>query len=131
MLDPLPPWGCKLVIDVMSMYSSIQRSFEALDDKTGIEEWRTWFPGFDGNRETTHVGYARYVVEKEHRFADLKPNSEDFDSHTPTVKRYRRMIPVWKAIENRDELTREDMISILDGSESVWKVMMRSKYCKL
>jgi uncharacterized protein YfbU (UPF0304 family) len=115
MLDPLPPWGCKLVIDVMSMYSSIQRSFEALDDKTGIEEWRTWFPGFDSDLETTHKGYARYVVEKEHRFTDLKPNSEDFDSHTPAVKRYRRMMPVWKSVENRDELTREEIISILDA----------------
>jgi uncharacterized membrane protein YeaQ/YmgE (transglycosylase-associated protein family) len=97
--------------EAMTMYSSIQRSFEALDDKTGIEEWRTWFPGFDGDLETTHKVYARNVVEKEHRFTDLKPSTEDFDSHTPMVKRYRRMI------ENRDELTREDIISILASSE--------------
>jgi uncharacterized protein YfbU (UPF0304 family) len=97
------------------MYSSIQRSFEALDDKTGIEVWCAWFPGFDSDLETTHKGYARYAVEKEHRFTDLKPNFEDFDSHTPTATRYRRMIPIWKSIENRDELTREEIISILDA----------------
>jgi len=119
MLVPLSPWGCKLVMDVMTMYSSIQRSFEVLDDKTGIEEWRTWFRGFDGDLETTHRGYARYIVEKEHRFTDLKPNTEDFESHTPTVERYRRMIPVWKSIENRDELTRED-IATLVTREGVW-----------
>ena len=49
MLDPLSPWGCKLVMEVMTIYSSIQRSFESADDKTEIEEWRTWFPGFDGD----------------------------------------------------------------------------------
>jgi uncharacterized protein YfbU (UPF0304 family) len=73
MLDPLSSWQCKLVMEAMAMYSSIQRSFEGLDDKTVIEEWRTWFPGFDGDLETTDMGYARYVVEKEHRFTDLKP----------------------------------------------------------
>jgi uncharacterized protein YfbU (UPF0304 family) len=97
------------------MYSAIQRSFEALDDKTGIEEWRTWFPGFDGDRETTYMGCARYVVEKERRFTDLKTNTENFDSQRPSVNRYRRMEPVWKSIENPDELTREDVISILDA----------------
>lgn len=99
----------------MSMYSSIQRFFESLDDKTGIEEWRMWFPGFDGDRETTHMGYARYGLQKENRFTDLKPNTEDFDSRAPTVKHYRRMIPVWKSIENRDKLTREDILSIPNG----------------
>src|SRR5215212_668015 len=115
MLDPLSPLQCKVVIDAMNMYSTIQRSYEALDDKTGIEESRTWFPGFDGEQETTHMGYARYVFEKEHRFAHLMPSTEDFDSHVPTVQRYRRMIPVWKSIDDHDQLTREDIISILDA----------------
>jgi len=115
MLAPLPPWQCKLVVDAMNMYSSIQRSYEVLDDKTAIEEWRTWFPGFDGDEETTYMGYARFVVEKERRFTDLKPNTEDFNSHMPTLERYRRMIPVWKSIDNHDQLTREDIISILEA----------------
>lgn len=115
MLDPLSPWQCKRVVAAMNMYSSIQRSYEALDDKTGIEEWSTWFPGFDGEEETAYMGYAGYVAEKEHRFTDLKPNTGDFESHMPMVERYRRMLRVWRSIENHDQLTREDIISILDA----------------
>jgi uncharacterized protein len=114
--DGLSESECALVIDAMDMYTAIQRAYEALDDKTGIEEWRTEFPGFDGNYETAYMGYARFVVEKEGRFSFLKPHSPDFNSHMPTLDSYRRMIGVWNLTNNRYELTRDDIIAILDAS---------------
>jgi uncharacterized protein len=114
-LDVLSRSDSVLVIDAMEMYSAIQRSYDALDDKTGIEEGRTTFPGFDGNYETGHMGYARFVVEKEGRFSLLKPHSEDFNSHTPMLDQYRRMIDVWKLTSNRYELTRDDIAAILEA----------------
>jgi uncharacterized protein len=113
MLDVLPRNESTLVIDAMAMYSAIQHSYAALDDKTGIEELRTEFPGFDGNHETAYMAYARFVVEKEGQFRSLKPNSEDFNSHTPMLDQYRRMIDVWKLTGNRYELTRDDLSAIL------------------
>ena len=112
-LDVLPADESTLVIDAMDMYSAIQRSYDALDDKTGIEEWRTKFPGFDGNHETAHMSYARFVVAKEGRFGFLKPSSEDFNSHTPMLDQYRRMSDVWKLASSRYELTRDDIIALL------------------
>ena len=112
-LDPLSQSECAFVIDAMDMYSAIQRSYEALDDKTGIEERHIKFPGFDGNYETAHMGYARFVVEKEGRFALLKPASEDFNSHTPMLDQYLRKIDVWKLAANRYDLTRSDITAIL------------------
>ena len=46
------------------------------------------------------------MTEKEHRFTDLKPNTEDFESQMPIVERYRRMNRVWRSIDNIDQLTR-------------------------
>ncbi len=101
------------VLEVMSMYDALQRSYDALDDKQGIEEERTKFPGFDSDFELAHLGYARFVVERERRFSDLKPFSADFISHTPMLDQYRRMTDVWKLAGNRYELTRDDITAIL------------------
>jgi len=45
----------------------------------------------------------------------LKPYKEDFNSHTPMLDRYRRMIDNWKLTSNGYELTREEIIAILDS----------------
>ena len=112
-LDGLSVEQCAFVLEVMSMYEALQRCYDALDDKTGIEEERTKFPGFDSDYELAHLGYARFVVEKEGRFSHLKPSSADFISHTPMLDEYRRMTDVWKLAGNRYELTWDDITAIL------------------
>jgi uncharacterized protein YfbU (UPF0304 family) len=111
--DGLSVEECALVLEAMDMYLALQRSYEALNAKTEIEEGRTRFPGFDSNYEPAQVGYARFVVEKEGHFSDLKPASEDFVSHTPMLDQYRRMLDVWKLSGNRYDLTRDDISAIL------------------
>jgi uncharacterized protein len=105
----------KLVIDAMDMYFAIQRAYDTLDDKAEIEERRTKFPGFDGNHETAYMSYARFVVEREGRFSLLKPSSVDFNSHTPMLDRYRRMIDNWKLTTNQYKLTPDEITAILDS----------------
>jgi len=112
-LDGLSVEQCTFVREVMNMYDALQRSYDALDEKQGIEEERTKFPGFDSDYELEHLGYARFVVEREGRFSRLKPFSADFISHTPMLDRYRRMYDVWKLADNRYELTRDDITAIL------------------
>jgi uncharacterized protein YfbU (UPF0304 family) len=112
-LDGLSLEQCAFVVEVMSMYEALQRCYDALDDKQGIEEERTKFPGFDSNYEPAHLGYARFVVEREGRFSHLKTFSADFISHTPMVDEYRRMTDVWKLAGNRYDLTRDDITAIL------------------
>ena len=111
--DGLAESESTLVIDAMDMYFAIQRAYDALDDKAEIEEWRTKFPGFDGNHETAYMSYARFVVEREGRFSLLKLSSADFNSHTPMLDRYRRMIDNWKLTANQYDLTREGITAIL------------------
>jgi uncharacterized protein len=112
-LDGLSMEQCAFVREVMNMFDALQRSYDALDDKQGIEEERTKFPGFDSDYELAHLGYARFVVEREGRFSHLKPFSADFISHTPMLDRYRRMYDIWKLAQNRYELTRDDITAIL------------------
>jgi uncharacterized protein len=113
MLDGLSVEQSAFVLEVMSMYDALQRSYDALDDKQGIEEERTKFPGFDSDYERAHLGYARFVVEREGRFSRLKSHSPDFIGHTPMLDQYRRMTDLWKLSGNRYELTRDDITAIL------------------
>ena len=111
--DGLSVEQCAFVVEVMNMYDALQRSYDALDDKQGIEEERTKFPGFESDYELAHLGYARFVVEREGRFSHLKSFRADFVSHTPMLDHYRRMYDVWRLVDNRSELTRDDITAML------------------
>jgi len=111
--DGLSVEQCAFVLEVMNMYDALQRSYDALDNKQGIEEGRTKFPGFESDYEIAQLGYARFIVEREGRFSHLKSVRADFISHTPMLDQYRRMYDVWRLAANRSELTRDDITAIL------------------
>jgi uncharacterized protein YfbU (UPF0304 family) len=105
---------CSLVLNTMTMYEMIQRSYDQLGDKDGIKEWAITFHGFDGNSETSYMGYARYFCEPpDPRFDGLRLGSDSYNSHMPMVNRYRQMVEKWEASEDKYNLTKDDIIRII------------------
>jgi uncharacterized protein YfbU (UPF0304 family) len=111
---------CAEVIEILEMYSDIQRGFDVLDDKSGIRENRTNFPGFYGNQELNQVCYCRYLCDERGRFQSLRRVKEDWnwDSHWPMLEAYRRMLAVWRPIreampQRKRRLSRREMLDIL------------------
>jgi uncharacterized protein YfbU (UPF0304 family) len=98
---------CTEVIDILDMFEAIRR----VEDKSGIDEWRTKFGGFDGNNEAAQMGFARYFCENGHRFAELD-KGDNFNSHCPTLQRYRPMLREWKSSKDKYNLTRNDLVRI-------------------
>lgn len=99
--DVLPADQCQEVLSVLSMYDDLFVSFGKLTDKSGIEPQDVVFRGFDGNDETKHMAYAKFFCETfdgGRRFQTLRaaPGFE-FNSHTPSLSRYRAMLPVYRA----------------------------------
>lgn len=116
-LDGLNDVDCRFVIHTMAMYDALQRSYKALPagQKT-IKSSEVSFRGFDGNNETEFMSYARFVVEYEGRFTYLLPQNNDFNSHMPTVNRYRSQLTIWQEhLDESYELTAEQMRRILDA----------------
>ncbi len=106
---------CKEVIDTMAMFDALKRSYDALADKSGIEEWRVKFAGFDGNNETMHMAYARYFCTSGiPRFQDLD-RGDNFNSHMPTLARYRAMLQQWRECGKNHELSKDQIIKIVMG----------------
>jgi uncharacterized protein len=104
---------CSFVLQTMSMYEALQRGFEQHSPQT-VRETEVRFPGFDGNNETPLMGYARFVIDREHRFTHLDRN-QDLNSHMPSVAIYQRMLERWKALNEKYDLSEAEMREVLDA----------------
>ena len=102
------------VIDVLDMYSAMQRSWKQLGSPDDLNESDLRFPGFDGNNETSYMAYAKFVVKDEDRFTDL--NIFDFNSHMHMLDSYRSMVNAWKqkGTPERYKLSLQGIKDILD-----------------
>jgi hypothetical protein len=105
---------CAFVTHAMEMHYAMQQCHKKLTEKSGIEAKRLIFPGFDGNSETMHMAYARFLVGPDHRFGNLQ-HDEDMNCHMCMLSRYRRMIAVWDALPNRYQMSRDELAAVIDA----------------
>jgi uncharacterized protein len=72
------------------------------------------FEGFDGNNEPSHMGIARFFIDKMHRWQMFK--GRELNSHYPVLDSYRRMYgafePMRKTLSGTD-LSAAQIIKIL------------------
>jgi uncharacterized protein YfbU (UPF0304 family) len=96
------PAPVKFVLDVLDMWSFVERGYKALSkaDKARVDAEVPFgissFEGFDGNNETEYMSIARFFVEQLDRFTEFK--GREFNSHMPSVARYRAMLAVFEPI---------------------------------
>ncbi|EJE4164467.1 YfbU family protein, partial [Vibrio parahaemolyticus] len=116
------PQIVKEVLNILDMWSFIERSYASLTDenKAYVEREASpfgrdpKFPGFDGNNETDYMGAASFLVNDLDRFAEFK--GRDFNSHCPSVDGYQRMMNVYKPIMKANGyqlLTAVELVQIL------------------
>jgi len=116
------PKAVRAVVDILDTWAFIERAYADFSDtekqriaaEVGLRGKNPRFLGFDGNNETEHVGIARFLVEKLGRFESFK--ERDFNSHMPTVQRYRKMAaafePMRASLIGR-ELSPDQVIQLL------------------
>jgi uncharacterized protein YfbU (UPF0304 family) len=113
--DTLSNEACEEVINILDMFDNLKRCFDALPPKSGIEEGRVKFPGFDGNHETKQMAYARYFCDgRTPRFTDL-PRANNFNSHMQSLPRYRSMLHEWERSTDKNNLTKDDILRIVSA----------------
>ena len=112
----------KEVLDILEMWSFIERSYEVLSDdeknvvRNGADPFGDdpTFPGFDGNNEPNQMGIATFLVNDLDRFQEFK--GRYFNSHCPSIDSYRRMLPVFEStrrMNNYNLLSVQQIIDIL------------------
>lgn len=105
---------CHEVRETMQMYWHMQGITKQLSDKTGVDEEKLFFRGYDGNNETKFMAYARYLHDM-NLFASIE-HAEGFDSHYINSRRdYGSMLQRYTTAIRRDhgDLTKDDIIEIL------------------
>ncbi|WP_414430562.1 YfbU family protein [Alcanivorax sp. IL3] len=116
------PEVVKEVLDILDMWSMIERSYENLssESKEFVEKEASpfgkdpKFPGFDGNNETEYMGTASFLVNDLDRFEEFK--GRNFNSHCPSIDSYRRMLSVFKPLLqdlNFQPLSAQNIVDIL------------------
>ena len=108
---------CLEVLDILEMHRRLKWSYEALtdDEKKGIDPLDIEFCGFDGNEEARYLMYAEWFCKLDGgRYKELhKPDG--FNSHAPTLYRYRAMLNEWRPLREKQKLSRDDILRIIQA----------------
>lgn len=107
---------CSYVIDVMEMFSVIQRTYDSLTDKSEIPSYLIDFPGFDGTNELPYLGFAKFFCESRQAFQHLRKSDDSFNSHCSTRELYQRMLAAWRESSDKHRLTKGDLIRITQAA---------------
>ncbi len=81
------------------MFNSLVTSYQKLADKSGIDESRLRFRGYDSHKDSE--GWMNHHVG-------------GFCSHTEMLPTYRRMFSRWQGCKDPQNLTREEILRIID-----------------
>ncbi len=101
----------KEVFDILSMHRTLFDSVQRLEDKGDLEK-RIKFFGFDANNESEHLSFATFFTKDGRTFEESKV----FNSHMPTLERYRRMLKVWRGQGPAEKnLTKAEVEAILQA----------------
>jgi len=93
-----------------------RKELDTPPDKSGIEEQRIRFPGFDGNNETKQMACTRYYCNLDVGKYQELDRGDNFNSHRPMLDRYRQMLAEWKKSAKTYELTKDDTIRIASAA---------------
>jgi uncharacterized protein len=119
------PADVSFVADVLDMWSFIEERVEKLEP-SDLEKVQAAnyghapkFAGFDGNNEAELMSIASFLVEKMNRFSRFK--GRDFNSHSPSAARQRRMVTVFEPIRATldfgRQLSANQIIEILEAGQ--------------
>ncbi len=97
--DQLEFWELELLHEIQGMFRALEVSYERLADTSGIDKDLIRFDGFDGNDpyESRFNRYSGFV-----------------NSHGRRMPFYKRLLERWKVSNDREHLTREDILRIIE-----------------
>ncbi|CAB3847177.1 hypothetical protein LMG2828_01751 [Achromobacter piechaudii] len=110
----LPSDQAEHVLTILGIYSDLKASYEALEDKSGIEPHHVAFPGFDGNNEPELLSFSKALRDAD-RFTETIPEYGK-NSHHPTTELYGRIIAKWQELGKPSyPLDKDTMMTIIDA----------------
>ena len=116
--DDIPEEEGKLVLDILSLYRIIDDYIRANPKHSFQDHSWIYFRGFDGNHETSYMGFAQFLIIEQHKFSEQESyleKNDNLNSHMPTLHKYQSMIEAWKDMGKKYKLTEDEIRKILDA----------------
>lgn len=107
--EELSPELTEEVLNILDMHRAMLWSLGQNPNPKDVE--RVKFHGFDGNNESQQLGFAKFFTRDGDKYKEL----QIFNSHHPTLQRYRKMLAEWKRMGRKPNLTKDQIDSILDA----------------
>ncbi|MBP2201350.1 uncharacterized protein YfbU (UPF0304 family) [Methanococcus voltae] len=114
---------CDLVISILEFYQNVIELYylNHNNDDENIKkiknEKNSKFKGFDGNWEADYLGFTRFLILEDGRYAQLKKYAkecDDFNSHGKMIPKYENMVEKWVSTYNKKyDLNADEIIDIL------------------
>lgn len=109
----------RLVFDILDVYRSVE---DYKKNNPGDEEieghlWSN-FKGFDGNNEIEYMAFAKFLIEKQGKFAEqlvYQGETDNYNSHMPTLDKYRNMVQKWRELGGNYETSKDHILEILNA----------------
>ena len=106
--EPPPKSVAQEVHEILELFSTLSSSAQRVGFADGGRQIK--FPGFDGNHEPDHYGYAVFLIEKQGKWPEHR--AESYNSHEPMRPKFLRMIEAWKKHRRAPELDRDQLVEI-------------------
>ncbi|EIT7319457.1 YfbU family protein [Enterobacter hormaechei] len=116
--EDMPISDGKFVLDVLSLYRSLEDIKRTSADERINKHHMSIFRGFDGNNEYQQLSFTRFLILEQNKFSeqtDYLIKTDRFNSHSPMIDLYARMIAKWEQLGKRYTLSVEQALEILDS----------------
>lgn len=112
-----PPLGdeeAAFVDEILEMYQALQRCHGALEDASGIEAEHVRFPGFAAGTEEGFRRHTRALIAGDDALSDFD-RTDDLESAADSLPRYRRMLDAWRLYGRSTDLSKVQILYILES----------------
>lgn len=116
--EDMPEAEGKFVLNILDLYRAIEDLKRSTKDERLLKNPYSHFSGFDGNNETQHMGFCRFLIEKQGKFQEQKPyllKTDNMNSHMPMIGKYKRMLQVAAQIPSIWNMSVENALQILEA----------------
>lgn len=116
--EEMPEYEGRFVLEILDLYRAIEDVKRATKDSRLIAHYYAFFRGFDGNNETAHMSFCRFLIEKQGKFQEQKQYllvNDNLNSHMPMTAKYSRMLDEAKSLPNKWNMSADDALRVLDA----------------
>jgi uncharacterized protein YfbU (UPF0304 family) len=116
--DDMPEDEGKFVLNILNFYRAIEDLKRSCKSEALSSHYHSIFRGFDGNNETEYMGFARFLINDQGKFAEQQQylmKNDSLNSHDPMIEKYQRILRKWEELGKNWKLSEEQALEILNS----------------